>query len=110
LQSSDQLVGILAAADTLRAVVPAALGAARALGIHHMELLTGDNEKTYIHNTLDHFGKLTLYTIIQRISTANLAGVSSWRMAGMKHSIRSLEGSKSAFTFTPIKVSSLVIA
>lgn len=46
LQSNDHLVGILAAADTLRAEVPAALEAARALGIRHIELLTGDNERT----------------------------------------------------------------
>jgi Cu+-exporting ATPase len=46
LESNDQLVGILAAADTLRAEVPAALEAARALGIRHIELLTGDNERT----------------------------------------------------------------
>ncbi len=46
LESNDQLVGILAAADTLRAEVPAALEATRALGIRHIELLTGDNERT----------------------------------------------------------------
>jgi Cu+-exporting ATPase len=46
LESNNQLVGILAAADTLRAEVPAALEAARALGIRHIELLTGDNERT----------------------------------------------------------------
>ena len=46
LESNDQLIGILAAADTLRAEVPAALEAVRALGIRHIELLTGDNEKT----------------------------------------------------------------
>jgi len=46
LESNDQLVGILAAADTLRAEVPAALEAARALGIRYIELLTGDNEQT----------------------------------------------------------------
>ncbi len=46
LESNDQLIGILAAADTLRAEVPAALEAVRALGIRHIELLTGDNERT----------------------------------------------------------------
>ena len=46
LESNNQLVGILAAADTLRAEVPAALEAARALGVRHIELLTGDNERT----------------------------------------------------------------
>jgi len=42
----DQLSGVLAAADTLRAEVPAALDAVRELGIEHVELLTGDNERT----------------------------------------------------------------
>jgi Cd2+/Zn2+-exporting ATPase/Cu+-exporting ATPase len=36
-------VGVLAAADTLRSEVPAALGEVRRLGIKHIELLTGDN-------------------------------------------------------------------
>jgi Cd2+/Zn2+-exporting ATPase/Cu+-exporting ATPase len=39
-------VGVLAAADTLRPEVPAALEAVHALGIQHIELLTGDNERT----------------------------------------------------------------
>jgi cation transport ATPase len=39
-------VGILAAADTLRSEVPAALAAVRGLGVRHIELLTGDNERT----------------------------------------------------------------
>lgn len=39
-------VGILAAADTVRPEVPAALDAVRRLGIRHIELLTGDNEPT----------------------------------------------------------------
>jgi P-type Cu+ transporter len=39
-------IGILAAADTLRSEVPAALAAVRGLGITHVELLTGDNEQT----------------------------------------------------------------
>ena len=38
--------GILAAADTLRPEVPEALAAVRALGVQHIELLTGDNERT----------------------------------------------------------------
>lgn len=42
----DQLEGILAAADTLRPEVPAALAAVRALGVRQIELLTGDNERT----------------------------------------------------------------
>lgn len=37
--------GLLAATDTLRPEVPAALAAVRALGIRHIELLTGDNER-----------------------------------------------------------------
>jgi Cu+-exporting ATPase len=46
LESDNQLAGILAAQDTLRPEVPAALEAARALGIRRIELLTGDNERT----------------------------------------------------------------
>ena len=46
MESDDQLVGILAAADTLRAEVPSALKEVRSLGIRHIELLTGDNERT----------------------------------------------------------------
>jgi Cd2+/Zn2+-exporting ATPase/Cu+-exporting ATPase len=38
-------VGVLAAADTPRPEVPAALAALRALGVRHVELLTGDNEQ-----------------------------------------------------------------
>jgi len=40
----NQLLGCLAASDTLRDEVPQALIAVRALGIRHIELLTGDNE------------------------------------------------------------------
>ena len=40
------LVGVLAAADTLRPEVPAAIAAVRALGVQQIELLTGDNERT----------------------------------------------------------------
>jgi Cu+-exporting ATPase len=40
-----ELAGILAAADTQRAEVPAALAEVRKLGIQHIELLTGDNER-----------------------------------------------------------------
>ena len=39
-------VGVLAASDTLRPEVPAALAEARTLGIKHIELLTGDNDRT----------------------------------------------------------------
>jgi Cd2+/Zn2+-exporting ATPase/Cu+-exporting ATPase len=42
----DRLIGVLAAADTLRAEVPQALDDMRALGIEQIELLTGDNERT----------------------------------------------------------------
>ena len=40
-----QLAGILAAADTRRPEVPAALAELRTLGIRHIELLTGDNQQ-----------------------------------------------------------------
>lgn len=40
-----ELAGILAAADTQRAEVPAALAEVRKLGLKHIELLTGDNER-----------------------------------------------------------------
>jgi Cd2+/Zn2+-exporting ATPase/Cu+-exporting ATPase len=46
MESDNQLVGVLAAADILRTEVPAALKEARSLGIRHIELLTGDNERT----------------------------------------------------------------
>lgn len=39
------LAGVLAAADTPRPEVPAAIEQARGLGIRHIELLTGDNER-----------------------------------------------------------------
>lgn len=41
-----ELTGLLAAADTLRPEVPTAMAAVRALGVRHIELLTGDNERT----------------------------------------------------------------
>lgn len=40
------LAAVLAAADTLRPEVPAALDAVRGLKVRHVELLTGDNERT----------------------------------------------------------------
>ena len=46
MERDDTLVGVFAAADTLRSEVPAALNEARLLGICHIELLTGDNERT----------------------------------------------------------------
>jgi len=44
----DELIGILAASDTLRPEVPAAITALYALGVRHIELLTGDNERTAV--------------------------------------------------------------
>jgi Cd2+/Zn2+-exporting ATPase/Cu+-exporting ATPase len=46
LARDNVLAAILAATDTLRPEVPAALAALRALGVKHVELLTGDNERT----------------------------------------------------------------
>lgn len=43
--ADDVPLGILAASDTLRPEVPAALAALRALGLRHIELLTGDDER-----------------------------------------------------------------
>lgn len=45
MQVNGELKAILAAADTLRPEVPLALQKMRQLGIHRMELLTGDNER-----------------------------------------------------------------
>lgn len=45
LSHDDELAGVLAAADTLRPEVPAALAMVRALGVRQIELLTGDNEQ-----------------------------------------------------------------
>jgi Cu+-exporting ATPase len=46
VQIDGQPAGLLAATDTLRPEVPAALSAVRGLGILQVELLTGDNERT----------------------------------------------------------------
>jgi Cd2+/Zn2+-exporting ATPase/Cu+-exporting ATPase len=46
LTVDERLAGIFAAADTLRSDVPAAIAELRGLGIRHIELLTGDNERT----------------------------------------------------------------
>lgn len=46
LIQDGELAGVLAAADTLRPEVPAALDDVRGLGVQHIELLTGDNERT----------------------------------------------------------------
>lgn len=45
LACDDEPVAVLAAADTLRSEVPAALAELRRLGIAHIELLTGDHER-----------------------------------------------------------------
>lgn len=46
LERDNEVAGILAAEDTLRSEVPAALAELRVLGIRHIQLLTGDNERT----------------------------------------------------------------
>ncbi|MEW5939460.1 MAG: HAD-IC family P-type ATPase, partial [Chloroflexota bacterium] len=46
VEVNGALAGVLAAADTLRPDVPAALNEMRKLGIKKIELLTGDNERT----------------------------------------------------------------
>jgi Cd2+/Zn2+-exporting ATPase/Cu+-exporting ATPase len=46
LARDDELVALLAATDTLRLEVPAALAELHTLGVQHVELLTGDNERT----------------------------------------------------------------
>ena len=40
------LIGLLAAADTIRPEIPVALGSMRQFGVQQIELLTGDNEQT----------------------------------------------------------------
>jgi Cd2+/Zn2+-exporting ATPase/Cu+-exporting ATPase len=44
--NDDQLIGVIAAADTLRSEVPKALADLRLLGVKQIALLTGDNERT----------------------------------------------------------------
>jgi Cu+-exporting ATPase len=46
VEQADKLIGVLAAADTIRPEVPAAVERLRTLGISKIELLTGDNERT----------------------------------------------------------------
>lgn len=46
VERSGEIIGILAASDTLRESVPAALARCRDLGVKHIELLTGDHEWT----------------------------------------------------------------
>ena len=46
VEQAGEMIGVLAAADTIRPEVPAAIECLRALGISKIELLTGDNERT----------------------------------------------------------------
>ncbi len=46
VEQAGQVIGVLAAADTIRPEVPAALERLRMPGISKLELLTGDNERT----------------------------------------------------------------
>jgi len=46
LSHNNEIAGVLAAADTIRPEVPASINELHALGIKHIELLTGDNERT----------------------------------------------------------------
>jgi Cd2+/Zn2+-exporting ATPase/Cu+-exporting ATPase len=46
LERDNEVAGILAAEDTLRSEVSTALAELRSLGIKHIQLLTGDNERT----------------------------------------------------------------
>ncbi|NOY99556.1 MAG: cation-translocating P-type ATPase [Chloroflexi bacterium] len=46
VQVDGELAGFLAAEDTLRPEIPAALAQLRRLGVDHIELLTGDNVRT----------------------------------------------------------------
>jgi Cd2+/Zn2+-exporting ATPase/Cu+-exporting ATPase len=46
VELADKIIGVLAAADTIRPEVPAAVERLRTLGINKIELLTGDNERT----------------------------------------------------------------
>ena len=46
VEQAGKLIGVLAAADTIRPEVPAAIERLRTLGIRTIELLTGDNERT----------------------------------------------------------------
>jgi Cd2+/Zn2+-exporting ATPase/Cu+-exporting ATPase len=46
VEQVGKTIGVLAAADTIRPEVPAAIERLRALGMRKIELLTGDNERT----------------------------------------------------------------
>ena len=55
-----ELIGALAAADTPRPEVPAALDAVRELGVRHIELLTGDNERAAVALVEGMYGHMPL--------------------------------------------------
>lgn len=46
ISQNKEVAGILAAEDTIRPEVPTSIGELNAFGIEHIELLTGDNERT----------------------------------------------------------------
>jgi P-type Cu+ transporter len=46
IASDGELIGVLGAMDTVRPEVPQALAELRSLGVKHIELLTGDNDRT----------------------------------------------------------------
>jgi len=46
VEQAGEMIGVLAAADTIRPEVPAAIERLRTLGISKIELLTGDNQRT----------------------------------------------------------------
>jgi Cu+-exporting ATPase len=46
VEQAGKMIGVLAAADTIRPEVPAAIERLRTIGIGRIELLTGDNERT----------------------------------------------------------------
>jgi P-type Cu+ transporter len=48
VEQAGEIIGVLAAADTIRPEVPAAVERLRTIGINKIELLTGDNERTAV--------------------------------------------------------------
>ena len=61
-----ELIGLLAAADTPRPEVPAALDAVRELGVRHIELLTGDNQRAASAYVAGAFGHTPLSSLRYR--------------------------------------------
>jgi Cd2+/Zn2+-exporting ATPase/Cu+-exporting ATPase len=61
-----ELMGLLAAADTPRPEVPAALDAVRELGVRHIELLTGDNQRAASAYVAGAFGHTPLSSLRYR--------------------------------------------